>query len=82
VTVLFFYDPTCPYCIALENTASFHQLESTVTVTPIVSATSSLTNQYNVTTDPTLILLKNGVEVGRWVDPTDATGILAQINGS
>jgi len=45
-----------------------------------VSAQSPLTDQYNVTTDPTLILLKNGVEVNRWVDATDATGILAQMN--
>ena len=81
LTVLFFYDPTCPYCIALENTPSFHQLENTskVTFTPIVSATSPLTDQYNVTTDPTLILLNHGTEVGRWVDATDATGINTQI---
>jgi len=81
LTVLFFYDPTCPYCIALENTPSFHQLENTskVTFTPIVSATSPLTDQYNVTTDPTLILLNHGTEVGRWVDATDANGINAQI---
>jgi hypothetical protein len=65
----------------LENTPSFHQLENTskVTFTPIVSATSPLTDQYNVTTDPTLILLNHGTEVGRWVDATDATGINAQI---
>jgi len=81
LTVLFFYDPSCPYCIALENTPSFHQLENTskVTFTQIVSATSPLTDQYNVTTDPTLILLNHGTEVGRWVDATDATGINAQI---
>jgi thiol-disulfide isomerase/thioredoxin len=80
LTVLFFYKPGCPYCEALESTTSFQQLQSRVNVQWIVSAQSPLTDQYGVTTDPTLILLKNGVEVGRWVDPTDATGVLAQIN--
>ena len=81
LTVLFFYSPTCPYCQALESTSSYHQLENTskITFTPIVSATSPLTDQYNVTTIPTLILLNHGTEVGRWVDATDANGINAQI---
>ena len=81
LTVLFFYEPDCPYCQALESTTSFHQLENTskVTVTPIESYTSSLTDQYNVTTIPTLILLNNGHEVGRWVAPTDASAINARI---
>jgi len=81
LTVLFFYEPDCPYCQALESTTSFHQLENTsrVTVTPIQSYTSSLTDQYNVTTIPTLILLNNGHEVGRWVAPSDASAINARI---
>ena len=29
LTVLFFYEPDCPYCQALESTTSFHQLENT-----------------------------------------------------
>jgi len=81
LTVLFFYEPDCPYCQALESTTSFHQLENTskVTVTPIQSYTSTLTDQYNVTTIPTLILLNNGHEIGRWVAPTDASAINARI---
>jgi thiol-disulfide isomerase/thioredoxin len=81
LTVLFFYEPDCPYCQALESTTSFHQLENTskVTVTPIESYTSTLTDQYNVTTIPTLILLNNGHEIGRWVAPTDASAINARI---
>lgn len=79
-TVLFFYEPGCPYCAALESTSSFAQLQTKVPVQWTVSATSPLTDQYGVTSDPTLILLKNGYEVGRWVDATDATGALAQIN--
>jgi histidinol phosphatase-like PHP family hydrolase len=46
----------------------------------VLDTDSSTVEQYGVTSYPTLILLKNGVEVGRWVDATDATGILAQIN--
>jgi thioredoxin-like negative regulator of GroEL len=81
LTVLFFYEPNCPYCQALESTRSFHQLENTskVTVISIQSYTNSLTGQYNVTTSPTLILLNNGHEVGRWVAPTDASAINARI---
>jgi thiol-disulfide isomerase/thioredoxin len=79
-TVLFFYKPGCPYCAALESTSSFAQLQTKVPVQWTVSATSPLTDQYGVTSDPTLILLKNGTEIGRWVDATDATGALAQIN--
>jgi thiol-disulfide isomerase/thioredoxin len=79
-TVLFFYEPGCPYCAALESTSSFAQLQTKVPVQWTVSATSPLTDQYGVTSDPTLILLKNGTEIGRWVDATDATGALAQIN--
>ena len=81
LTVLFFYEPDCPYCQALEGTTSFHQLENTsrVTVTPIQSYTSTLTDQYNVTTIPTLILLNNGHQVGRWVAPSDASAINARI---
>jgi hypothetical protein len=41
-----------------------------------------MVKQYGVTSYPTVILLKNGAEVGRWVDAADATGILAQINAS
>jgi thiol-disulfide isomerase/thioredoxin len=79
LTVLFFYKPGCPHCAALENTSSFAQLQREVTVQWIVSAQSPLTDQYGVTSDPTLILLNHGTEVGRWVDATEANGINAQI---
>jgi thioredoxin-like negative regulator of GroEL len=81
LTVLFFYEPDCPYCQALEATTSFHQLENTrnITFTQIESYTSQLTDQYNVTTIPTLILLNNGHEVARWVAPTDTSAINARI---
>jgi protein-disulfide isomerase len=80
LTVLFFYEPGCPYCAALESTSSFAQLQKEVTVQWIVSAQSPLTDQYGVTSDPTLILLNHGTEVGRWADPTDASAINAQVN--
>ena len=78
--MLYFHKAGCPYCAALEATYSFKQLKTEVTVEPIESTTSPLTAQYGVTTVPTLILLNNGTQAGRWIDPTDATGILAQIN--
>ena len=80
LSVLFFYKPECPYCQALENTTSFHQLQSKATVQWIASNQSFRTDQYNVTGVPTLILLNHGTEVGRWVDPTDASAINAQID--
>jgi len=81
LTVLFFYEPNCPHCQALERTASFQRLENTskVTVTPVETYTSELSDQYNVTIVPTLILLNNGTQVGRWVAPTDASAINARI---
>ncbi|MGA3360022.1 MAG: thioredoxin family protein [Halobacteriota archaeon] len=80
LSVLFFYKPTCPYCQALENTTSFQQLQKKVNVQWIVSNQSFRTDQYNVTGVPTLILLNHGTEIGRWVDPTDASAINAQID--
>jgi maltose-binding protein MalE len=80
LSVLFFYKTDCPYCQALENTTSFHQLQSKVTVQWIVSNQSFRTDQYNVTGVPTLILLNHGTEVGRWVDPGDASAINAEVN--
>jgi thiol-disulfide isomerase/thioredoxin len=80
LSVLFFYKPECPYCQALENTTSFHQLQSKATVQWIVSNQSFRTDEYNVTGVPTLILLNHGTEVGRWVDPGDASAINAEVN--
>ena len=51
-TVLFFYEPGCPYCAALESTFSFQQLQNKVPVQWIVSGQSPLTNQYGVNDRP------------------------------
>ena len=79
--VLFFYKPECPYCQAMEPKVT--QLQNTyagkVSVQWIVSDQSPLTDQYGVTTVPTLILLNNGNEAGRWVSASDTSGISAQI---
>jgi len=80
LSVLFFYKPDCPFCQRLENTTSFQQLQTKVSVQWIVSNQSFRTDQYNVTGVPTLILLNHGTEVGRWVDPADASAINAKIN--
>ena len=51
-----------------------------VPVERVQSYTNELTDQYNVTTSPTLILLNDGHEVGRWVGVTSTTGISAKIS--
>ena len=80
--VLFFYKPECPYCQAMEPKVT--QLQNTyagkVSVQWVVSDQSPLTDQYGVTTVPTLILLNNGNEAGRWVSASDTSGISAQIS--
>ena len=80
LSVLFFYKPECPFCQRLENTTSFQQLQKKATVQWIVSNQSIRTDEYEVTGVPTLILLNHGTEVGRWVDPADASAINAKIN--
>ena len=79
--MLYFYEPNCPHCQALEKTTSFRQLQnaSKVTVESLESYKSELSDQYNVTTVPTLILLNNGQVAGRWVAPTDAAAVNARI---
>jgi len=80
--VLFFYETNCPYCQALEPNVT--KLQKTyagkVPVQSIENYASPLASQYKVSSVPTLILLNNGHEVGRWVDVTNTTRISAQIN--
>jgi thioredoxin 1 len=80
--VLFFYEANCPYCQALEPNVT--KLQKTyagkVPVQSIENYASPLASQYKVSSVPTLILLNNGHEVGRWVDVTNTTRISAQIN--
>ena len=82
LTVLFFYKPECPYCQAMEPKVT--QLQNAyagkVSVQWVVSDQSPLTDQYGVTTVPTLVLLNNGNEAGRWVSASDTSGISAQIS--
>jgi hypothetical protein len=77
-SVLFYYLPNCPHCAALESSSSFQQLQNEVPVSWIVWNGS---NGSGVTEAPTLILLKNGIEVTRCVGCEDATSILAYIHG-
>ena len=80
--VLFFYEANCPYCEALEPHVT--KLQKTyagkVPVQSIENYASPLASQYKVSSVPTLILLNNGHEVGRWVDVTNTTRISAKIN--
>ncbi len=79
-SVLFFYEPGCPHCANLENSASFAQLQNKVPVQWISSADTQQNNQYGVSSYPTMILVKNGAEVQRFVGDEDANAILARIN--
>ena len=80
-TVLYIYEPGCPYCAAFENTSSYAQLQNTGLMQRVPSTDTSTVQLYKVTAYPTVVLLKNGVEVGSWVYPNiDTTAILAQIN--
>ncbi|MGZ8933205.1 MAG: thioredoxin family protein, partial [Halobacteriota archaeon] len=79
-SVLFFYEPGCPHCVNLENSASFAQLQNKVPVQWISSADTQLNNQHGVSSYPTMILLKNGGIVQSFVGDEDATAILARIN--
>jgi thiol-disulfide isomerase/thioredoxin len=80
--VLFFYETNCPYCQALEPHVT--KLQKTYAakapVQSIENYASPLASQYKVSSVPTLILLNNGHEVGRWVDVTNTTQISAKIN--
>ncbi len=82
LAVLYFYNPNCPHCQALEPQVT--QLQNNyagrVPVQWIINNQSQLTDQYGVSTVPTLILLNNGNEAGRWVGATDTSGISAQID--
>ena len=80
--VLFFYETNCPYCQALEPHVTQLQKKyaGKVPVQSIENYASPLAAQYKVSSVPTLILLNNGREVGRWVNPGNTTGISAKIN--
>ena len=80
-TVLYFHEIGCPYCAAFESTPSYAQLLKTGLVQSVLSTDTSMIQQYGVKSYPTVILLNSsGNVVGTYVNPTDATAILAQIN--
>jgi thioredoxin-like negative regulator of GroEL len=78
--VLYFHMEGCSDCAAFNSTSGYTQLMSTGLVTPILN-TDARNQQYGVSGYPTVILLKDGKEVGSWEYPNiDVTAILAQIN--
>ena len=81
-TIVYIYEPGCPYCAAFQNTSSYAQLQQTGVMQSVPSTDTSTVQNYHVTAYPTVVLLKNGVQVGsNWVYPNiDTTAILAQIN--
>lgn len=68
----FYYRQDCPYCQALEPQIT--QLQSTYAGKVTVQWTESPGEV------PTLVLLNNGAEVGRWVNPGTTAPITAKID--
>jgi CRISPR/Cas system CMR-associated protein Cmr5 small subunit len=67
----------------LQASYSYQQLQNKVSIqeiSTITQADTQLRTQYGITQSPTLILLKNGVEVTRSYGDDAATAILALIN--
>ncbi len=82
---MFFYRPTCPKCQAAEPVIS--QLEANYTGKVTVQrlndddpAYGADVTKYNAAIVPTVILLKNGVLVQRWVDKIDYATVAGQID--
>ncbi len=85
LTLLFFYRPTCPKCQATEPI--INQLQTNyggkLTVQRINDdENADLASQNRVSIVPTVILMKNGVEVQRWVYPIDYAAVAGQINNA
>lgn len=73
LTLQLFYRPDCPYCQALEPQITQLQL----------TYAGKVTVQWIVSTGevPTLVLFKNGAQVGGpWVNPGTTAPITAQID--
>jgi len=89
LTLMFFYRPTCPKCQATEP--YINQLQGRyagkVTVQRLNDddpASADLISQYRITEVPTVLLVKNGVEVHRWIgqqNDVSAADMAAQIDG-
>jgi hypothetical protein len=82
LTVQYFYELECPVC---KNFTKFQmaQFESSLSAKhpgKVSIVKISNPDAYGVNTVPTLVLLNNGVEVGRWVNPADTTAISSQID--
>jgi len=79
-SVFYFHEIGCPYCAKLEASSSFAQLLNKVPVHRFLSTDTQTNKQFGVNNYPTLILLKNGVEVMRRSGEGAADDILARIN--
>jgi protein-disulfide isomerase len=82
LTVLFFYDPNCTHCQAIEPQVPTTSTDGgRVSWQWIDSVTSPLTDQYGVTTVPTFVFLSGGSQVGSpVVAPTSTAPVNAEIS--
>ncbi len=85
LTLIFFYRPTCPKCQATEPIIK--QLETNYTGKILVQRVNDddptneqLINQNRVSIVPAVLLLKDGVEVQRWVYPIEYAAVAGQID--
>jgi len=77
IKILKFTTPSCPLCKQLGKMLS---KLSDVLVEEHNALESPLAAQYNITTVPTLVILRDGKEIGRTVSMTDLTTIRGIIN--
>lgn len=79
-TLVFLYMTDCPYCEQMKPTIDDLIVKSyggPFEVTHVnIDSTPGAAVQYNVASTPTIVILQNGTEVGRYVGLTDETTLL------
>jgi protein-disulfide isomerase len=84
LTVLFFYDPSCPHCQAIEgqvqNIPTYGGKVSVQWVDTTTTAGYNELGSYGSTTVPVFVILNGGSEVWSQVSPTSTDQLNAQIS--
>ena len=83
VKCLKFYTPTCPVCVQLSKMLDSFSKEAgeQMEIEEHNALESPLAAQYKVSSVPTLVLLRDGKEIGRTVAMTDKSTLRKIING-
>jgi thiol-disulfide isomerase/thioredoxin len=78
-TVIYFYSPQCPYCRASEQYLGVFEgrVKQFLRVNTMLTENARFVRDFGIQATPTLIFMKNGKEVRRWVGlwvyPSQAT---------